>query len=72
MLSVFLASELANLKKISHFVKVPTDPASDTHAEDARIFNLLNFVMCLPVSVSTEFARLAYSNKPAHSCALKI
>ena len=52
MLSVFLATELANLKKISHFDVLPTDPASASHAEDARIFNLLNYVTCLPVAVS--------------------
>ena len=47
-------AELANLKKISHFDRLPTDPASDTHANDARIFNLLNSVICLPVAVSVR------------------
>jgi hypothetical protein len=53
LLSVYLAAELSELKSISHFDMHPTDPASKTHAGDARIFQMLNFVVCIPVTVST-------------------
>ena len=48
LLAQYLSSELARVKPISHFRRVPTDPASASAAVDERIFRVLNGVLSLP------------------------